>query len=455
MKKTNIISLLMLLSVFLSALHAETTSAEEQKTKINTGIKVYWSFGQIVNTSFLRDYDHEDEDWLDGKAFGYIGTSLIARARIREKLQIYTEFLAAVNYGPDEGNRDVPMKRTQFATMRYTYARLALRQTLSDARSFLTIGYFPFNYAPETQDIGAYLFKTGTYPGFIISGSGEWRLTGFHLQTKIPEMLQHNLFFTAEMDYPPIYDMSLTYLAKLEKEHFNASAGVMLDRVIQARARKTSPKEGSGPTKLATSAYYDTRGNAVLDENGDTTWYTKAGVKLMLRGCFDFKKFISSARLGDNDLKLYAEAALLGVKSYPGYYDKISERIPAMLGLNLPTFKVLDLLAVEAEYYKSPWRNNPNNTDLAPTPYNSFEFNTETQTFRMLSPDLGAGEKGKDDNIKWAVTAKKSISRFMIEARVASDHFRYVSADGSVPSGDERLHGPDEWYWQLILTAGL
>jgi hypothetical protein len=157
--------------------------------------------------------------------------------------------------------------------------------------------------------------------------------------------------------------------------------------------------------------------------------------------------------LGPNDLKIYAEAAVLGVKDYAGYYNDILERIPVMVGINLPMFKLVDFLAIEGEYYASPWRNVPTD-DKAAVPYNSFEFDTTEGIWRMDSPDKGAGEKGKTDNLKWALIGEKTIKRFTIRAKIASDHLGYPTGDG-LQDTSERLLAPSEWYWQLTFMARL
>ena len=69
----------------------------------------------------------------------------------------------------------------------------------------------------------------------------------------------------------------------------------------------------------------------------------------MARVCFDFKKFFNTNIFGDQDLKLYCEAAILGVKDYKLYYNNLVQRIPVMVGFNVPAFKILDLIA---------WRSN-------------------------------------------------------------------------------------------------
>ncbi len=78
-----------------------------------------------------------------------------------------------------------------------------------------------------------------------------------------------------------------------------------------------------------------------------------------LHGWHLIQKFSFLQRLfGKNDLKLYAEGAILGCENYPGWYNNIYDRMPIMFGFNFPTFKLLDVLAIEAEYFPSPYKNS-------------------------------------------------------------------------------------------------
>jgi hypothetical protein len=184
-------------------------------------------------------------------------------------------------------------------------------------------------------------------------------------------------------------------------------------------------------------------------EDGDTLWYSQSGIKLMVRVCADLKNLVQTSRLGREDLKLYCEAALLGLKNYPVYYEKVAKRVPVMIGINLPAFRLLDYLSAEFEYYGSGWKNNPGEKASA-VPYESFvpagEFAPYYVEVNVSNPD--AGEKGERDNIKWALEAKRSFgARMAVKARVASDHLRTPGDRYLDPV--ERLHGPDEFYWQI------
>ena len=106
--------------------------------------------------------------------------------------------------------------------------------------------------------------------------------------------------------------------------------------------------------------------NAYVDPSlpDSTGYYTLAGTKLMARASFDFKPLFKSFAdqfLGPNDLRIYSEAAILGLKNYPVYYDDLSKRIPIMVGFNVPTFKVFDVLALEVENYNWNYSNGYQN----------------------------------------------------------------------------------------------
>ena len=76
--------------------------------------------------------------------------------------------------------------------------------------------------------------------------------------------------------------------------------------------------------------------------------YTFRGLKAMARASLDIGKLLGAEEtLGENAFKLYSEMSLLGIQNQPFFYEKKSERMPVMFGINIPTFKILDVLAFE------------------------------------------------------------------------------------------------------------
>ncbi|MBD3392250.1 MAG: hypothetical protein GF418_09300 [Chitinivibrionales bacterium] len=296
----------------------------------------------------------------------------------------------------------------------------------------LSIGYFPFSYSGQTRSLGSYLFRSGTYPGYVFSGDSTAYLAGLHFETSLPGILRHDLFLTTEVEWDPQYDVSLSYLARIGVDKpFEFDAGVFFDRLVPVYSFKTSPEELPHLNGTIIEA----------GGEGDTVYYTKQGVRLMGRFRADLKHFFTSERFSPQDLVVYTEAALLGVKNYPGFYDDVTERVPAMIGFNIPTARILDVLSVELEYYGSPWRNDPSHA--RPKPYENYAYETITYASE------GTGWRGTRNDYKWHVYAQRTLlTHITVSARVASDHLRGLTSDGSIYPY-ERLHGYDEWYWSI------
>jgi len=164
---------------------------------------------------------------------------------------------------------------------------------------------------------------------------------------------------------------------------------------------------------------------------------------------FDPKTLISGAAnyLGANDLVIYGEAAILGVENYPVYYDDIWRRIPVMMGFNIPTFKVLDVLSVEAEYYGSRWEP----TYLTPS---APHFNSSPVPFIETINGVTSyyASDWDKDNWKWSVYAEKSLTSGMtLSVQAASDHSRTWDwvLFGKTPW--EIYTTPSQWYWAMKL----
>jgi hypothetical protein len=205
------------------------------------------------------------------------------------------------------------------------------------------------------------------------------------------------------------------------------------------------------------SVLYWTRATKEGDTNRSPpslSYYTQAGVIVMAAAALDFKKFIPSGIFGSNDLRLYAEVALMGVKDYPIFYEKKSERMPVMVGFNLPGFRFFDLIAVQAEFYKSPWINSYEE---------SGQFNESTPFIpagsdRIFSESSYKDITGKDD-LYWSVMVRKElVAGLSATAQVARDHIRSVSESSWAGPGtdpNEIFYSNKNWYWMLQFSFGI
>lgn len=178
----------------------------------------------------------------------------------------------------------------------------------------------------------------------------------------------------------------------------------------------------------------------------DTTPYTFRGIKAMAHITVDPVWFLRWWKpLGKEDIKLYSEGAILGVQNYPGWYNNITQRMPVMFGCNAPTFGLLDILSVEAEYYASPYWNDPYFVWVArsPVPF----------TGDIRSPDPDSWVPKNDNHWKWAIYGSRKINKLLrLSGQVASDHLSEMQFSGPPPSPTgyrEVCPRTQDWYFML------
>jgi|SRR5690554_2106974 len=289
----------------------------------------------------------------------------------------------------------------------------------------IRFGYFPVKYNPEAVNLGEYLFRSNAYPPLLVSGfeiADKMTLAGIHTGYRnhtSSGCYKADLFFNTETDLYPTMDLSLSALISYTtpESFIDFSAGISFFHMIPFDKNRIKPANNGTYTTLSASF--------VDSVTGDTTDYTFRGTKATARITLDPKVFIGSGILGENDLKLYAEVAVLGIKNYPGWYNNRKERIPIMIGFNLPAFKLLDVLAAEVEYYPMPYQNSFQFMwkSNSPVPY----FNT------YAGIDYYSDWSRKtDDDWKWSLYASKKIKSLRISGQIASDH---TSRASYVPAG--------------------
>lgn len=218
-----------------------------------------------------------------------------------------------------------------------------------------------------------------------------------------------------------------------------------------ANAAKAAPFVATARLVDSLVARKDADGNA-LPDLVPVKYYTVNGTLLAARFSLDFKPL-----LGEKvDLKLYGEAAMLGVKNYPVFYKNPLERMPVMLGVNIPTFGLLDVFSVEAEYWKNHYINSYYNV-ISQNPLGAIPDYPH-----MASAKLGLGvdptlDYSKDD-LCWAITAQKSIGKgFTVIGKAARDHLTLLNAGQGFGTDLQHDILPDNkgWYWVLHLQVAI
>jgi hypothetical protein len=313
----------------------------------------------------------------------------------------------------------------------------------------VTGGYFVYKYNPEVRDLGEFLFRSMTYPGYLINyfDFPAARLLGFKVSLNLLQgNLKQDLFIHEECEYYPFGNISIGYIANYNiMKVVEIGAGFDLCRLFDINTELTTPTRAEN--LMFSDTIMDSFGFVYRDVPPDSPHYTFKANKVMGRMTIDPKPLLGSFGdiFGPSDLKLFGEIAVIGLKNYPFYYDDITKRMPMMFGMNVPTFKILDHFSVEFEYYAFP--------------FTTYMMRTIDQGFPLPGEDYMNWWPGtnryKDDDWKWAVHLKKTIlPGLSITVQVARDHYRGYWSDG-LPAYMETLIRPDHLAWNAKITGSL
>jgi hypothetical protein len=312
-------------------------------------------------------------------------------------------------------------------------------------------GYFPYKYNPDARNLGEYLFRTGTYPAYIIAhfDFASARLLGLRLNSVLFESLRQDLMFTTETFFFPTQNWSLSYIVNydvLGAGLVEIGAGGSLSHLLSVYSTAFSEKFVGDPTtpEMTSNKQY-------IDENGDTVFYTFKGAKLMGRLSVDPKRLIPFDIFGEQDLRCYIEACCVGVRDYPdssiiagssikievpSYSDRM-ERTPVAFGFNLPAFKLLDVLNLEFEWFGSKYLNDASQV-----------LSSSSVPLPVAIPDTNLV---RESRWKWSLYARRSFldGHFSITGQIARDHMRVPCASYNDEIWQEFLVQKGDWWWTL------
>jgi hypothetical protein len=353
----------------------------------------------------------------------------------------------------DQGRINTRTMKQDFYVTEFS-AAYAFGDPLSPAAA-IQIGYFPFKYNPDVRNLGEYLYRSGTYPAYIVTDFDfpKARLLGLHVSSNLFSSLHQDLLFTTETYFFPIQTWSLSYLANYDiaKLHFiDIGAGVDFAHLISVY--NDSLFSDKFPGGVVTP--HNDLNARYIDESGDTVYYTFQGTKVMARLSIDPKAFIKSKYFGESDLRIYAEACIIGVKNYPETdttkfidvpipsYNHMWDRMPVSFGFNVPTFRILDVLNFEFEWFGSKYLNDYSrvlNTSSAPVPLPA-----------AIDPSI------REDKWKWSIYAKRSFfsGRLAVTTQFARDHMRVGCVEAKDQYGQEALVEKSNWWWTFQTSWG-
>jgi hypothetical protein len=303
-------------------------------------------------------------------------------------------------------------------------------------------------------------------------------LTGLKLSSDLPGffgMTHQDLLLTFETDIAPFYDASLSYIVSQKfGKSISTGGGVEFAHLISVDESQTTPISPTTRYTIGsdtTSHYYTFRGAKVMGRLSIDPKITEDHlVYRIIADIFygiiprELIGLIPLKYLGPEDFKLYYEGAILGVKNYPANdslnsingiknnlygYDSLFNKFPIMIGFNVPTFKLLDLLSVEVEWYGCPY---PDNYKISLGTGNDLGVPLPDPNQRVVSNNYTY-----EDNWKWSVYLKKMLlhDHFGVILQCARDHMRVQSlVDESKSSELETsLEEKRMWWWMAKLVA--
>ncbi|MBN2188634.1 MAG: hypothetical protein JW699_04210 [Chitinispirillaceae bacterium] len=350
------------------------------------------------------------------------------------EVKAFNEFPRLVKYG---------------ATRRYYYyyylhqAELTRRFSnffnINDLHLDVGGGYCPYKYNPYARNLGEYLFRSTAYPQILASEFDmPWtRLAALYAKSAYTigeHKIALDIIANVNTEWIAVGDVNLSLVASYNYAHcVDIGAGVQFGSLISADTKATTPES------------YSTR---YLNGSDTSQYYTFRGTKVMGRFGVDPKKLLpENSIFGEQDLKIYGEASLLGVKNYgvalhsPVWYNSILERIPVMLGFNLPACKFLDVLSFEGEWWGNRYPNSMEGViwNGVPLPFEEGTEEVDSTTY-------------KNDNWKWSLFGEKTFAgRYRVSFQAASDHMRTFAWDWGRQDWEESLRGPDKWYFIVRL----
>lgn len=430
---------------------ADTTTLTFPALQIKQSGFVALDGGQIVQGT--NDANHKTlgaqgasigKLWMEDLLFQYANECIVT-----ERMRVALSIQCQINYCfPYSENASLDTKQPQItfipdrAEGMYTIGNFQ-KPTLQ-----FGFGYFPFKTDPDAKNLGDYLFRTGTYPVFVINTFDRCnaRLLGLRVTSNLFDGFHQDLLLTSSTLLPPLGDGTLTYLAGYSFDKIlEIGGGVSFVSLFPVDNQLTTP------TSQSTTAY--------IKQNGDTAYYTFAATKPMARFAFDPKPLIPADLipgnlLGKDDFRLYGEACVTAWEDYVNYdtsvyakeisYANRNDRTLFMAGFDFPTFKTMDVLSIEVEHYPNKYPNDDNNLvggSWQPLPY----------------PVITGPNDAALTNVYpwfWSVYAKKTfLDRFSIIAQFARDHMRPFNNDQQSPYTGDVSERKGDWWWNVRLKA--
>jgi len=447
---------------FLLALALLTMAAQAEEKKLvfdDFEPRVNVNFGQIVRGQV-------DNNALNHLAVNRNIVSLEQTGSYGESMEFKAGFLGIL-WWPMSVLANTPAERTVRVEPRLSEARVRwnfgtagfgsdknagpgmnMDDKAGKTACYLDLGYFPYKYNRDAHDLGEYLYRSGTYPGVLYTSNGFQLLDhaaydayGAHAHySQGNGVVTHDVNFFVEPNVIPTGDITPAYEVSLNLPVFQMGLGAAYNRLISFAPSQTRPKQptnsfvevdSASDGALAYIGPFDGASSAIknaISNNTTTTFnykvldrWTQRGLKLMGRAALDLGFLIPEGRRGPRDLRLFSEVALLGVENQPFYYEDRLQRMPVMAGLNLPTFRLLDLLSFQTEYYGARFSNIRRLTENSLPIWLPAEWELQQPDFNTIPYADYKPENYRRDDWKWSLYAERKVGR-LVKATLQDAH---------------------------------
>jgi len=375
---------------------------------------------------------------------------------------------------------------------------------INNPTSKLQFGLFPLKYNKDAANLGEYLYRSGTYPGYVSTGGWSYLNSASFLMQGVRYTLPtfggkvvHEFTLHMERDVAqPLHDFTPGYMITAKPvKAVEVGGGLVWSNALTFNSKRLAPKEANNAYSKSTgmpvmglsdfnisacstpgqeqNCFSDTAygepdtvtARATLaawdacqtsGDCSDIDYYSFRGFKAMARASLDIGVLMDHPMVKVGDFKVYSELALLGVEDQPFYYENKLERMPIMFGLNVPTFGLLDRLAFEAEYLKNRFPNTfafPfDNLGAIPIPLVDLSDSPYNYTDNAVDAN---GSTFEEDDWKWSVYATRTLTPGVaLTAQVASDHLRPFSNVANPPS-IPFTRKPSDWYYVMRVSFGI
>jgi hypothetical protein len=435
---------MVLVSLHIGIMAEESPDSSEVGNKASaiTGLKLdasgagYIMFGQIVSGYMYgkRDEHPMEHEWLD-----FYGGNIIVNStpndwfNAKVGLEVRSDFPISTS---DIMKETYKIQYSSFLPRAEGIFHWNFNNNLSSL--LIESGIFQYNFNPEIKNLGNYLYRGIAYPLFLETKLDYPWYDMFGIRSQVgflDDQIKVEGIINSEIKHAPFYDFSLAFTATYTAPQKIAEIGlgVCFNRLWSVDEDAT----------LAKNLY---------SQGMDSSWSLRA-TKFDSRLMFDVKPLFGNPEFfGRQDCKIYGEASLLGLTD-PKYFPSDStfkptllHRLPILFGINVPGFKIMDLISFEVEWFDSPYSNDWwGGLDGGPSPVPNF-----------VNDSVWNDIYKNKDNFKWTVYLKKSFSKFDFIGIAANDHTIYNTFNAESQSNTEQsLRKPSNWHWYIKLQYNL